>query len=234
MKKWGNSYWEGDDHPHHVSLYASAYHSNEVVCLGVSSPESGQVKKKCQHSQRMFLTAKAIHHGLVTGKKSWDVANNYLSVEPSIHHTYCIGQWKKLMKQVLYQNWTDAILVWEHSEILDMIEHLGVNNLHREKAEAGYGDMYNLVLYYDTIPKKVGYECFGEPRVACEQVGSLLLFGLDATINDGSFLYGHVVSLPETYAIVALLTVCFFLYVSMYFAGANRDRWRRQQGYISI
>ena len=245
MQKWGNAYWEGDlMHPHHVSLYASAFHSKQV-CLGVPKHrvgEDGKGSKKCQHSQRMFLTAKAIQHGLESGKHSWDVANQYLTIDTPVHHKYCVGQWKKLLKQILHhlqhQNVTDAIVVWEHSEILDMISHLATDAFHKEgirekDIEARYADIYNLVLYYDRIQETFGYECFGEPRVACEQVGSLLLLG-----REPPFLSGLLEdsSLLEAYVAAFLLTVCFAVYVVVCFFMPERERsrWREQRGYISI
>ena len=78
--------------------------------------------KHCQHSQRMLITSDII------GKP--------------IQYQYCIGDEKRLIKDVMKQD-VDSLIVWQHDGILKILKHL---NIHSDVDTS----LYNQVIIFNT------------------------------------------------------------------------------------
>lgn len=100
--------------------------------------------RNCQKSQRMYLTAYAIH-------ESFYYSKNEVNID------YCTGQYKELSKSVSNINNDNVIVVWEHSEIIDIINYFGINV---NKWPNNLDDEYNIVFMIDVDSSKLYYDCY--------------------------------------------------------------------------
>ena len=131
-------------------MFASNFDESKVcVPLPKENPPF-DTDKKCQKSQRMWITAYSIFQGLVPK----------YNVHTKINRKFCVGQPKKIWKNMMEDadKYTDMIVVWEHSEIIDMLHDIGIT-IHSWKNK----DIYDLVFLLDmSDPKKIDlyYDCF--------------------------------------------------------------------------
>lgn len=75
---------------------------------------------QCQKSQRMWITGYYIFSNLRVNMK--------FQLHNQINSEYCVGQYKEMLHHIMNKDTetTDAIIVWEHNEIIDIIRHLGI------------------------------------------------------------------------------------------------------------
>jgi len=122
-------------------IYASNY--NEKKQCTVSNYYISD--SECQKSQRMFLTAQAISDSI-----------NYMKDDVNID--FCTGQYADLIDTTNTIKNNDIIIVWEHTEIVDMINYIGIDI---EKWPDDANHEYNVVFMIDMNDQPtLYYDCY--------------------------------------------------------------------------
>jgi hypothetical protein len=94
----------------------------------------------------MFLTATIM-------KEQLNINTNI-----NINFDYCIGYAKQVIKRVCNNIFiTDAIIVWEHKEIIDIIRSFDISI---KKWKNKYSNNYDIVFMIDLKTKQLFYDCF--------------------------------------------------------------------------
>ena len=125
-KAWA-SYFKGLINTDNTAFVASNY-ADQGSCkktLGSPSPTD----PACQHSQRMWLTAKEI-----TNQMGLD--------NTSINTDYCTEDPMKDVAKLIEKQASETLVVWEHKQIPDIINELGVK---LSSWPDNLDDVYNLV-----------------------------------------------------------------------------------------
>lgn len=128
-----------------VKIYSSNFNEKKICINNIKYlPDSS-----CQKSQRMFLTA---YYLQITFK------DDAIDLSPTIGNDYCVGEKDKLLSVILKDRVvTDAIVVWEHKEIVDIIHSF---NIQIKKWKNKFQNIYNLVFMIDVERRKLFYDCF--------------------------------------------------------------------------
>jgi hypothetical protein len=129
-----------------VKIVTSEFNKKKVCISGITTGSNSQ----CQKSQRMWITGFYIYSHLQT--------NMSIQIQSIINTRYCIGQYKEMLENIMEKNAddsTDAIIVWEHNEIIDIIRHFGIkiDNWKNEK-------IYDIVFLLDVKKRTLYYDCF--------------------------------------------------------------------------
>lgn len=145
--KWHIYFSKVFDKTNKIQIYASNY--NEKKRCIVTPYFQYNANKYCQKSQRMFLTANAISQSFIN--------SNFTNIyHKEINNIFCVGESRQLISHLLSKrDITDAIIVWEHTEILDMIRRFHIKI---RKWPNKY--IYDLVFLLDITSNKLFYECF--------------------------------------------------------------------------
>ena len=211
-----------------IELYSSSYNEKKV-CLKHANHRVN-TNKSCQKSQRMFLTANYIQENL---KLKYNVfKKNNLN--------YCVGQKNKLLKNILKNDdiLTDIILVWEHKEIVRIINEFGI---HLTKWRNKYIDEYSIVFLIDVKTKQLYYDCFDFINNAtnCSQEIKLWLTNfqkIDILYKKYKTSKSNDINLHNNICIIFMLFGLMFVFVLylMYTILIAYHQARRRQGYIEI
>jgi hypothetical protein len=80
---------------------------------------------------------------------------------------YCIGDYKDLTKNAYKQEYNDVIIVWEHDEIIDIINYIGIDLKKWPNDIEGY----NIVFMIDIDSNKLYYDCynFENNNIVCDK-----------------------------------------------------------------
>ena len=140
--KWGE-YFKSKFVPHSKTLVVASDFNPTAPCpLLLLSAEAKFGTKKCQKSQRMVETA--IEMGLAPGR---------------IFHDYCVGQEAELvayLKQDDNPFWDNAVVVWEHAGIVDILRGFGFKI---GEWKHKWTDIYSLVFWIDLADGGWGVDC---------------------------------------------------------------------------
>jgi len=133
-----------------IKLYASNFHSIQTCGYHIDyTLMTTTPKKHCQKSQRMYSSAYCIKKNLESLK---------YEVISYIDTNNCIGQETDVLHSITNSTQvTDAILIWQHDEILDIIRSYGIPIESFEKSDK---NVYDIAFMVDTSSKKLYYECF--------------------------------------------------------------------------
>jgi hypothetical protein len=121
---------------------------------------------RCQRSQRMYITGTLLYENMVSKytfleeeeeeeEEDEDEDEDEDNEDIGLDSRFCVGQYKELLAYVLKKRVTDAIVVWEHKEIVSMLRYLGVNVAFSHKMKKRYNHVYNLIFMLD-VKKGVG------------------------------------------------------------------------------
>jgi len=131
-----------------VKIYTSNFTPLKQSCINNINYQS-EPNTNCQKSQRMFLTAYYLQNTF---------KYNMIDLSPTINIDYCIGEKYKLLERILKEQLiSDAIVVWEHKEIIDIIRSF---NIEIKKWKNKFKNVYNLVFMIDVQRKLLFYDCF--------------------------------------------------------------------------
>jgi len=146
-------------------IYASNYNEEKTCIVNYYYKSNSD----CQKSQRMFLTAQAIH----------DTFNH---IKNDVNIDYCTGQYVDLVKSLDDISNKQVIIVWEHKEIVDIINYIGIKLDEWPKDAA---DEYNVVFMIDINKNQLYYDCYNweDDDVKCSNV-----------INDWLYKYESISS----------------------------------------
>jgi hypothetical protein len=126
-------------------IYGANYNNEQNQCAtDYDYNYNYNSKIDCQKSQRMYLTAQAINKSIRFSKDDVNI-------------DYCTGQYKELAKNTRNINNNDIIVVWEHSEIVDIINYFGIN---LDKWPNIIDDEYSIVFMFDVDHNKLYYDCY--------------------------------------------------------------------------
>jgi len=132
-----------------IQMYASNFDYSESCRTFEQNYMSSQPKNYCQKSQRMYLTAYYIKENLENLKHN---------VKSSIDTEHCIGEVHDLLYSINNNNHiSDAVLIWEHKEIIDIIRKFDIDI---NEWTHDYKDVYDIVFMIDLKKKKLYYECY--------------------------------------------------------------------------
>jgi len=122
-----------------IQIYASNYNEKkQCIANNDYKPNSS-----CQKSQRMFITGLSINNKMTPGQK--------------INIDYCIGEYKELVDTIESSNSNEAIVVWEHNEIVNIINKLGISLSDWPDSAS---EEYNVVFMVDYNKQRLYYECY--------------------------------------------------------------------------
>ena len=130
-----------------VEVYSSNFNLAKIC-----TPLTKYIKPddSCQKSQRMFLTAYNIHKALTN-----------TSIPSILYNNYCIGDYEVLLDNILlhYQtlNIKDAIIVWEHNEIIDIIRYFDIDI---PSWKNKYNNVYDIVFLIDVENQILYFDCY--------------------------------------------------------------------------
>ena len=149
--KWYIYFSKVFDKTNKIQIYTSNYNEKKICAINSYFQYSpNKPNKHCQKSQRMFLTAYAISQTFINS----DFTKIYYNKE--INTVFCVGESTQLISHLLRRtDITDAVIVWEHTEIVDMIRRFNIKitkwpNKH----------IYDIVFLLDITTNKLFYECF--------------------------------------------------------------------------
>lgn len=132
-----------------IQMYASNFDYSESCRTFEQNYMSSQPKKYCQKSQRMYSTAYYIKENLEKLKHN---------VKSSIDTEHCIGEVHDLLYSIKNNNHiSDAVLIWEHKEIIDIIRKFDIDI---NEWTDDYKDVYDIVFMIDLKKKKLYYDCY--------------------------------------------------------------------------
>jgi hypothetical protein len=133
----------------HISIYTSSFHEKKICENHYTRPiikrERILEEKQCQKSQRMWITANILYN-------HFKFFFSYLKMQSQ----FCIGEKKQLLQKIDEDSVfiSDAIVVWEHDEIIDMIRYMGIEIGHWH-----HKHMYDIVFMVDIKEKRLYYDC---------------------------------------------------------------------------
>jgi len=156
----------------------------------------------CQKSQRMYLTAYYIHNALT---------NNY-RVGKDINLHYCIGYKHKLLSNLhKTTNIQDAIVIWEHKEIIQIIREF---NIKIDKWHNKLEHVYDLIFLIDVNTGKLYRDCYSfiTNQTSCSKDVSLWLKDFDKI---DEYFHRKILQTNNTDKIDDLIIGCLIVYISI-------------------
>ena len=148
----------------------TAGYDDKRLCI----PKETGYESRCQHSQRMYITASSLARNLAVD----------LSIKIPLDYYYCIGEYRSMIKMVYERKEKDVIIVWEHNEIVEIIRYLGISiDDWKHKYEDNYAQVFmydnvNIKLYIDSLDNTtVGYnypnidQYFTDKKIVTRKVG---------------------------------------------------------------
>ena len=116
--------------PSATGFVSSTYKSDQDTCKKTAGTPTNTYSA-CQHSQRMWLTAS-------------ELVNQLGVSETSINTDYCTSDsMKDVAKLAEGQKEKEALIVWEHNQLVDIIKDLGVGKM--SDWPDNLDDVYSLV-----------------------------------------------------------------------------------------
>jgi len=128
-----------------IKIYTSNFHSSKTnICIhNINHIDD----KTCQHSQRMYLTSNYLYNSL-----------NKQNITSIINFDYCVGSYVDMIHNINnITNYTDIIIVWEHQEIVDIINYF---NIKIDKWPHKLEDNYDIIFMIDLQTNKLYYDFF--------------------------------------------------------------------------
>lgn len=122
-----------------IQIYASNYNEKKQ-CIANNDYKTNS---SCQKSQRMFITGLAINDKMTPGQK--------------INIDYCIGEYKELVDTIESSDFNEDIIVWEHKEIVNIINRLGIGLSDWPDSAS---EEYNVVFMVDYNKQRLYYDCY--------------------------------------------------------------------------
>jgi hypothetical protein len=206
--KWGD-YFKQYLHTKNKIYIVTSDYKYDKVCIN-NYPYSNKINKKCQKSQRMFLTSYYLSGSL----KSYQY-----SVE-NINTDYCIGEPEKVFSCIntIKNKYKEIILIWEHTEIIEIIQKF---NIDIDKWHKKYKNNYDIVFMIDIENKKLSYGCFDfeTNNKDCSQNIDEWLGKFDKIKNDkllylstnknNDYLFKSLYNIFVTIIIIIIFLFCF-------------------------
>jgi hypothetical protein len=191
-----------------VKIYSSNFNEKKICINNIKYlPDSS-----CQKSQRMFLTAYYLQNTF---------KDDVIDLSPTIDNDYCVGEKDKLLSAILKDMVvTDAIVVWEHKEIVDIIRNFDIQI---KKWKNKFKNIYNLVFMIDVQRRQLFYDCFDFDKNAitnCSEVNDMgkWLSNFNSIDKYSGALY-TTSQYPTNYKIeinyikIIFFTVCFLFFL---------------------
>jgi len=156
---WGDFFHRWTPPENKIGIYTSNYHEKKQ-CETPQYPMVGYQKpsQDCQKSQRMFYTAVSIDE---------EMRKKRPESPPELQMKYCIGEYRSMLDEIVDRNteWEDVIIVWEHTEIIEIIRSLGISI---SKWKKRWRKEYSIVflIEWDEPRRKytLQYQCFDFQR----------------------------------------------------------------------
>jgi hypothetical protein len=220
-KNWQVYFNELFDKNNIVKIYTSNFNEKRICLENLNTTPNSN----CQKSQRMFLTAFLM-------KEQMKLSN----LNTNINLDYCIGDIKNLLKSVTNNIViTDAIIVWEHKEIIDIIRSFEIPI---KKWKNKYNNIYDIVFMINLKTKELFFDCFDYNinRSICSNKAETWLGDFHKIryyyerekLKNINMLYTNIKN-PSIYLIVLFSIflyslLCFFIYFSIKTIITNRRR----------
>uniref|UniRef100_A0A6C0ERF9 Uncharacterized protein n=1 Tax=viral metagenome TaxID=1070528 RepID=A0A6C0ERF9_9ZZZZ len=193
-----------------IEIYSSNY--NEKIFCSLDVIPGYKPNNSCQKSQRMFLTAYYIQEKLIT--------NNY-KIYHKINLNFCVGDKNNLIKYINKNvNVNDAIVVWEHNELIEIIREY---NIDISKWRKRNNDEYTIVFLIDVKTRQLYYDCYDfiKNTTSCSNKINKWLTKFKkinfyyndnslTTINNINFKNNY---LPGLYFLLFISIICCILYL---------------------
>jgi hypothetical protein len=169
---------------------------------------------RCQRSERLLLTTHQIRQNL-----------KYPS---TIEGHYCVGNPSKVVKAIYEASAEDVILVWEHTEILEILSLLGWN-----LGKWPDQDHYNVIFMVDLKNKKLYYDIvnlYRDPNIT----------NSNSDLKYHTWLSNYSFIPPVNRAIVVLTDTNFSVLKSLFYFGCSLIgalflvQWCRRVSYTRI
>jgi len=130
-----------------IKIVTSNFNTNKVCMMDLNrNPDY-----YCQKSQRMYLTSHLIYENMrkITA----------YNISSHINKNFCVGQAKKMLISIFKTefSYSDIILVWEHKEMIDLIQSFDIKI---SKWKNKYRDHYDLLFMIDIKNNALFYDCF--------------------------------------------------------------------------
>jgi len=149
-----------------LAIYTSGF-SETRACVNISTHLS-TYSYSCQKSQRMYLTALAINQNIPSSticskyyRKSRSDSVDISQICRSLRRAYCIGDYRRLLHDINLSTSEQILVVWEHTEIVDMIRAYGID---MPKWRNHFNDLYNIVFHLEfdakNTPTKFTYDLY--------------------------------------------------------------------------
>jgi len=132
---WYRYFADRIKHNQPLAIYTSGFNEKRV-CINNTRHLS---TKYCQKSQRMYLTALAIQREIP---------------QSILHSSYCVGDYRRLLRDIRLSTLQNIIVVWEHNEIIQMIRDYGVDI---SKWRNRFNNHYDIVFHLVIQNKKVDF-----------------------------------------------------------------------------
>jgi hypothetical protein len=187
-------------------IYGANYNNDDNdKCININGY---QTNKNCQKSQRMFLTSLYIFY-------------TFENIQ-NLNINYCIGDYKDLTKSAYKQEYDNVIIVWEHDEIIDIINYIGID---LEKWPNDI-DGYNLVFMVNIDSNKLYYDCynFEDNNIICDKKTNNWLKKYEHIDN----YYSNYKNLGITYSInnkniiLFIIPIAILLFLFLFFIVAYK------------
>ena len=134
-----------------IEMYASNFRTIQTCNYNINYElMTSTPRKHCQRAQRMYSSAYYIKENLES--------LNY-SIIKNIDTNNCIGEESAVIHSITNSTHTitDAILIWQHDEIMEIIRSFGITMNDFSKSDKY---IYDIAFMLDISNKKLYYECF--------------------------------------------------------------------------
>lgn len=150
-QKWSmflHKYLDQDDSV--IEMYASNFRRIQTCNYNINYELMSSVpRKNCQRAQRMYSSAYYIKENLES--------LNY-NIIKNIDTNNCIGEESAVVQSITNSTQiTDAILIWQHDEIIEIIRSFDIKMNDFSKSDKY---IYDIAFMLDLSSKKLYYECF--------------------------------------------------------------------------
>ena len=207
-----------------LEIYTSNYNEKKVCLSDIGDYKSNRI---CQKSQRMFLTALYLQDNL----------KNFYN---KINLGFCVGEKNRLLTNIFNNSEiSDAIIIWEHTEIVQIIREFGIKISRWRNKQV---NEYNIVFLININTKQLYYDCFDfiSNNTLCSKNTELWLHGIpkinnyyDNILSLNNILLSNINTHQKEFTIlycVLILNLFFLLYLII----KSYLRSKRRYNYIEI
>ena len=209
-----------------IEMYASNFRTIQTCNYNINYEfMTSTPRKNCQRAQRMYSSAYYIKENLES--------LNYTIVK-NINTNNCIGEESDVVHSINNSTQiTDAILIWQHDEILQIIRSFGINANDFSKSDKY---IYDVAFMLDISSNKLYYECFEYYDVSVSSCSPLIHSWLNSfsagTIDSYRHRdHGNAMSF-QTYLIIFTFSIVLLYFI--YFLFISITTYNHRQTYTNV